>query len=155
MKHWTDFVTYFHARGQKPSYFRGMHNLEKATELNIIDCRLDNYLVESINKMERLQTLHLNRAIDLSKERLTKVCISSLVDFNLSNTHIDDEDCGLLSTLPNLQHLYIEDTAVTDDGLFSLIKLPKLTHLGIEGCQITDSAVRVFRAKKPKCYIRR
>lgn len=59
----------------------------------------------------------------------------------LTGTNVGDTSLKFISTLDNLDSLYLGDTQVTENGLEHLAKLKKLEHLVLSGNEIGDEGI--------------
>ncbi len=77
----------------------------------------------------------------------------SVIEVNLSNTHVTDAGLEHLKALTQLQELNLFSTKVTDAGLEHLKGLTQLTMLVLFTPKVTDAGVRTLRQALPNCEI--
>ena len=107
---------------------------------------------ESPNK--KLYTLDLIKT-DVPANSLKPLYkLKDLTSLELDTTKITDQDISYL-TKNNLLLITIEDTAVTNKALDYLSQVKSLITICIDKTAIEEDAIKKFRAKVPKCKIKR
>ncbi len=110
--------------------------------------------LESLREMPSLRLLYLGDT-DLSAEALQHIAkIPQLEAIKLTALPITDDELPNLSDMPRLRYLALDGTAVTDAGLKHLDVLPELTYLDLQNTVVSLDAIKDFRARHPKCFVK-
>lgn len=123
--------------------------LLKLNRTHITDDGLD-----CLREMPSLRLLYLGDT-DLSAEALQHIAkIPQLEAIKLTALPITDDELANLSDMPRLRFLALDGTAVTDAGLKHLDLLPELTYLDLQNTAVSLEAIKEFRARHPKCFVK-
>lgn len=110
--------------------------------------------LESLREMPSLRLIYLGDT-DLSVAALKHLAdLPRLEAIKLTALPITDESLEALSEMPQLRFLGLDGTAVTDAGLKHLDLLPKLTYLDLQNTAVTLEAIKEFRSRHPKCFVK-
>lgn len=99
---------------------------------------------EAINAVsKRFCKGHHYKDVKLTDEMLAEICkVKSLVNMGFINTKITDKALVVLSTLPKLEYLFIEDNQnFTGEGFTNFWQHPKLEHISVNNTMVNDKTL--------------
>ncbi len=96
----------------------------------------ENYFLEVGPKGDSV-TKDQMEALLMAKEQITWL--------NLGKAGVTDEMLSVISQLPNLTRLRLQQNPITDQGVASLEGLKHLESLNLYGTEVTDTSLDVFR----------
>ncbi len=110
--------------------------------------------LECLREMPSLRLIYLGDT-DLSVNAVRHLAkLPQLEAIKLTALPITDEGLSSLSEMPRLRFLALDGTAVTDAGLKHLDLLPKLTYLDLQNTVVSLDAIKEFRTRHPKCFVK-
>ena len=71
----------------------------------------------------------------------------------LSQSNITDSDLRIVSKLPVVSKLWLNDTPITDDSIEFIACLPDLQFVDLRGTRVSASAVQSLQLRLPTCQI--
>ena len=140
----------------------------RIVELKLREAKVKKGDLETLSKLEKLETLDLSRSTLTDKQMQGLSSFSSLKSLNLhstkitgsglahlrmkvllesldlGSTRIDDSSLRVCKTLNNLRQLKLRGCKITDKGLVELQELKKLTLLDLGDTDMTDDSVRML-----------
>lgn len=136
---------------------RGLKLISASRDLRLLKLNrthITNDGLDCLREMPSLRLLYLGDT-DLSAEALQHIAkIPQLEAIKLSVLPITDDELANLSDMPRLRFLALDGTAVTDAGLKHLDQLPELTYLDLQNTAVSLEAIKEFRTRHPKCFVK-
>ncbi|MDZ4837170.1 MAG: protein kinase [Candidatus Melainabacteria bacterium] len=111
--------------------------------LDLRDTKITDRGLESILKIEGLQTLLMERCPGISHQGYRSLAkLKSLKILSLRDTNVSDEDLKEISKLSNLILLYVSNSPhITDAGIDQILKLEKLISVRIGSTKVTTVGI--------------
>ena len=142
-----------------PMTARGFSFLRQAKDIRTLGIgsdKLDDSCLEELVRMETLEMLVLNNALNITNEGLTKLAsLPKLVSLIITDCpKITDGGLPRIARFDSLGYLRIKGEQYTDKALIYLKDHGKLNQLDIVGkTQITRKALRKFEKEMPHCKV--
>jgi len=110
--------------------------------------------LEFLQEMPSLRLIYLGDT-DLSAKAVRHLAkLPQLEAIKLTALPITDHELASLAEMPRLRFLALDGTAVTDAGIKHLDLLPKLTYLDLQNTVVSLDAIKDFRTRHPKCFVK-
>ena len=126
------------------------------TFLNLGFCRqLTNSSFDRLSELPQLSILNLS-VTSLTDEAMPLIGkIKSLTSLDIDRTRVTDAGLQHLLKLPKLRALRLVGIPMTDAGLLDLSTIRTLRHINLRDVAVSDEAIAEFRARLPRCVIKR
>jgi serine/threonine-protein kinase len=131
-------------------------SLPELTTVHLRFMSLPAGMVHALRGAKKLESVDLGHSDNLTKEQLKELAqIKTVRNLTLTNTGIDDEALDILSALPLLHHMDINENELTDEGLMNAgRKMKKLRSLKTTiGGELTSLGVKRFKKLRPDVQV--
>lgn len=124
--------------------FSQLAKLPELMQLSLLRCSVDLEDLKSLSLCKKIAWLDIERekAFDGRCLRYVASAYHNLVGLDIGSTHVKSEDFAVLSTIPKLSQLKIQNLDLDDKSLRQIPDLPKLELLNIDDNKgITDEGL--------------
>ncbi len=136
---------------------RGLKLIAESRDLRLLKLNRTHITddgLECLREMPSLRLIYLGDTDLSAKSVLQLAKLPQLEAIKLTALPINDDGLSSLSEMPRLRFLALDGTAVTDAGLKHLDLLPKLTYLDLQNTVVSLDAIKDFRTRHPKCFVK-
>lgn len=127
--------------------FDSINALKKLERLELRKTAMTGDCIAKLSRLPYLTVLNI-REVENSMAVLPKLKGSTFITcLKIGDQPITNEQIDLITTMPNLDFLQINQAHITDNQLVKLAKLKKLKSLCLTNCNLSPAAIDIFKSK--------
>ena len=127
--------------------FDSINALRKLERLELRKTAMTGDCIAKLNRLPYLTVLNI-REVENSMAVLPRLKGSTFITcLKIGDQPITNEQIDLITTMPNLDFLQINQAHITDNQLVRLAKLKKLKSLCLTNCNLSPAAIDIFKSK--------